>query len=76
MITYGIWEDFEFKVNYKKGQYYNYAYEYEDNYVAWLLLGTIAFTLISLVLDLLFSPIEIIYLICRKVVKKIRREKR
>ena len=68
MITKAIWDNFHFKNNYKCfGDFY-----YCDDYITWLLVGTIVGTPFALILDLLFLPIEIIYLICYKIIEKMR----
>ena len=68
MITKAIWDNFSFKNNWKC--YDNFYYD--DNYITWLLIVTVIGTPIVLILDLLFLPIEIVYLICYKIIEKMR----
>lgn len=68
MIIKAIWDNFSFKNNWKC--YDNFYYD--DSYITWLLIVTVIGTPIVLILDLLFLPIEIVYLICYKIIEKMR----
>lgn len=68
MITKAIWDNFHFKCNWRC----NNNFYYYDDYITWLLIGTVIGTPIVLILDLLFLPIEIVYLICYKIIEKTR----
>jgi len=69
VITRDIWWNFEFKVTCTDG---SYNYSYKERELAWLLLGTILGTPFAIILDILTLPIQIIYCICEKKVRKIR----
>lgn len=68
MITKGIWKDLGFKLEWKTG----YGFYYDDEYVVWILIGTIIFTPFAIALDILFLPIELFYMLCEKIVYKKR----
>lgn len=68
MITKVIWRNFRFKNNWRCHD----NFYYYDDYVTWILIGTIICTPIVLILDLLFLPIEIVYLICYGIIEKMR----
>lgn len=70
MITKGIWED----LMQKKWVFHNCKNPYKSkeeelDTLSWLLIFTVLFTPISLILDILILPIEIIYLISRQIIK-------
>lgn len=69
MITRDIWWDFEFKATCRDGAY---NYSYRESEIAYLLLATILFTPVTIILDILTFPIQIIYCLCKKMVRKIR----
>ena len=69
MLTSRIWWDFQFDLKYKA---YN-GYCVEDNKIAWKLLLTILGTPFTIILDILFAPVEIIYYVCLRIVKKLRK---
>lgn len=69
MITKGIWNEFDFKVNAKD---YNHNFYYDSDYIALLLIIYIFCTPFVIIIDLLFMPVEIIYLICYKIIDKKR----
>lgn len=69
MLTSRLWWDFEFKL---KCCFNNNNYTYRENDMAWLLLGTILGTPFTIILDILTLPIQIVYQICLKIVKKLR----
>lgn len=68
MITKFMWEDFNEKISYKN----SYGiYSYSNSEATWLLLMTIVLTLITIISDIIFMPIEIIYYLClKKVIMK------
>lgn len=68
MITKAIWDNFSYKKNLKC---YDIFY-YDDSDITWLLIETVIGTPIVLILDLLCLPIEIVYLICYKIIEKMR----
>lgn len=63
MFTSGIWWDFEFKVKLSC---------YRERELAWLLLGTILGTPFTIILDILTLPIQLIYKIALKKIRKLR----
>lgn len=71
MITKKMWWNFEFKVKSKWGAW-NSNYTYEESKMALLLLCTILGTPFTIILDILTLPIQIIYRMCLKKIKKIR----
>ena len=71
MITKSLWWSFEFKVKSKWG-WNKPNYSYGESNMAWLLLGTILGTPFTIILDILTLPIQIIYRMCLKKVRKIR----
>lgn len=68
MITRELWWNFEFKATYSFGG----IYSYKESEVVWLLIGTILGTPVTIVLDIASLPIQIIYYICLKKIRKIR----
>lgn len=71
MITKVLWE--EFKYNLKDKKYGGFNYEVETYKMAWILLGSILLTPLSIVLDILVLPIEIMYYLCLRKIRKLRR---
>ena len=71
MITKKMWWLFEFKVNSKWGEW-NQNYSYRENKMAWLLIINILLTPFTLILDIMTFPIQIIYRIALKKVRKLR----
>ena len=69
MITRDIWWNFRFKATYRDG---SYNYSFKESELAWLLLRTILGTPFTIILDILTLPIQIIYRMCIKKVRKIR----
>lgn len=71
MITKKMWWLFEFKVNSKWGTR-NQNYSYRENKMAWLLIRNILLTPFTLILDIMTFPIQLIYRIALKKVRKLR----
>jgi len=72
MITRSLWQVFTFKVNSKWG-IWNSNYSYSESEIAWLLIRNVLLTPFTIILDITTLPIQIIYWICLKIIKKIRR---
>lgn len=71
MITKKMWWLFEFNVNSKWGAWNN-NYTYRESEMAWLLIRNILLTPFTLILDIITFPIQLIYRIALKKVKKLR----
>ena len=71
MITKKMWWLFEFNVNSKWGAW-NQNYSYRENKMAWLLIRNILLTPFTLILDIITFPIQFIYRIALKKVRKLR----
>ena len=71
MITKFLWEDFKYNLKDKKCGVFNY--EVETYKMAWILLVSILLTPVSIVLDILVFPIEIMYYLCLRKIRKLRR---
>lgn len=74
MITKKIWWNFTFKVDSKWGAW-NGNYSYKESEMARLLIMSIILTPFSFVIDIITFPIQLIYRIALKKVRKIRRNK-
>ena len=72
MITFILWSDYNDKLYSTYGFYKNYSYTKEE--LAWYLILYVLITPIIFILDIFLSPIELIYLICLKIVKFIRKK--
>jgi len=70
MITKQNWK--EFKEHFNAQTPYR-KYKYNNNEIAKDLLLSISITPFTIILDILSLPIQIIYLICLKIIKRIRR---
>ena len=66
MITKGIWESFLYERNYFRRNYINSMEELNE--LTFLLIFTTLLTPISFILDIIFLPFEILYIIARKIV--------
>ena len=71
MITKKMWWLFEFKVNSKWGVW-SQNYSYKESKMAWLLIRNILLTPFTLILDIITFPIQLIYCIALKIVRKLR----
>ena len=71
MITKKMWWLFEFNVNSKWGAWNN-NYTYRESKMAWLLIINILLTPFTLILDIMTFPIQLIYRIALKKVRKLR----
>ena len=71
MITKKMWWLFEFKLNSKWGAW-NQNYSYRENKMACLLIRNILLTPFTLILDIITFPMQLIYLIALKIVRKLR----
>lgn len=71
MITKKMWWLFEFDVNSKWGAW-NQNYSYRESKMAWLLIINVLLTPFALILDIITFPIQLIYLIALKKVRKLR----
>ena len=71
MITKKMWWLFEFKVNSKWGAW-NQNDSYRENKMAWLLIKNILLTPFTLILDIITFPMQLIYRIALKIVRKLR----
>jgi len=74
MLTYMLWEDFKYKC---KERYIGFAdkyYKYDNSEIVSLFMVYTVVTPFVIILDLILSPFEIIYLISLKVVNKLRKE--
>ena len=71
MITKKMWWLFEFNVNSKWGAW-NQNYSYRESKMAWLLIRNILLTPFTLILDIITFPIQLIYRIALKKVRKLR----
>ena len=69
MMTSGLWWNFEFKATWC----FNGIYSYKENEAAWLLIGTILGTPITIIFDIVTLPIQIIYYLSLKKIRKIRK---
>lgn len=74
MMTIGIWRDFTHKMNFGISDWLGNFCRYYDGDIVWLLMWTILLTPLSLSLDMLFLPFEILYFICSKIVDKVSDE--
>jgi hypothetical protein len=66
-----MWWLFEFDVNSKWGAW-NQNYSYKESKMAWLLIINVLLTPFTLILDIITFPIQLIYLIALKKVRKLR----
>ena len=71
MITKEMWWLFGFKVNSKWGAW-SQNYSYRESKMAWLLIINILLTPFTLILDIMTFPIQLIYRIALKKVRKLR----
>ena len=71
MITKKMWWLFEFNVNSKWGSWNN-NYTYRENKMALLLIRNILLTPFTLILDIITFPIQLIYRIALKKIRKLR----
>lgn len=69
MLTKGLWDEFEFQLNNK----WMGNYAYSSSKMAWLLLVVILLTPLAIAIDIICLPIEIIYCISYKIVRKLRK---
>lgn len=69
MLTKGLWDEFEFQLNNK----WMGNYAYSSSKMAWLLLVVILITPLTIAVDIIALPIEIIYFISYKIVRKLRK---
>lgn len=69
-FTKEIWWDFEFKATHYRGE--NCVFPYEEEKLVWLLLATILGTPFAIILDIITLPMQIIYYVCLKTIRKIR----
>ena len=69
MLTKCLWEEFEFSLKDK----WLGTYTYSSSKVAWLLLVAILLTPLAIAIDIICLPIEIIYCISYKIVRKLRK---
>ena len=69
MITKELWK--EFKQNFNSQTPYG-KYKYTHSEITQVLLLSIFLSPVAIVLDILFFPIEVIYLICLKMIERIR----
>lgn len=71
MISKILWEAFKEIFN-EKQCFYN-RFENSNSKVAWYLVITIFLTPVTIILDILTLPMQILYFICLKIVRMIRR---
>lgn len=76
MITYSMWESMIEEKNRQQETFLGSRYVYESSEVAWRILTTIIFTPITVILDILLSPLELIVFILTKVIDKQRRKEK
>lgn len=69
MLTKSLWDEFEFQLNNK----WMGNYAYSSSKMAWLLLVVILITPLTIAVDIIALPIEIIYFISYKIVRKLRK---
>ena len=69
MLNKGLWDEFEFQLNNK----WMGNYAYSSSKMAWLLLVVILITPLAIAVDIIALPIEIIYFISYKIVRKLRK---
>ena len=69
MLTKDLWDEFEFQLNNK----WMGNYAYSSSKMAWLLLVVILLTPLAIAIDIICLPIEIIYCISYKIVRKLRK---
>lgn len=69
MLTKGLWEEFKFQLNNK----WMGSYAHSSSKIAWLLLVVILLTPIAIALDIITLPIQILYRISYKIVRKLRK---
>lgn len=76
MITYSMWESMIEEKNRQQETFLGPRYVYESSEVAWRILTTIIFTPLTVVFDILLSPLELIVFILTKVIDKQRRKEK
>lgn len=69
MLTKSLWDEFKFQLNNK----WMGSYAYSSSKIAWLLLVVILLTPLAIAIDIICLPIEIIYCISYKIVRKLRK---
>ena len=69
MLTKDLWDEFEFQLNNK----WMGIYAYSSSKMSWLLLVVILLTPLAIAIDIICLPIEIIYCISYKIVRKLRK---
>lgn len=76
MITYSMWESMIEEKDRQQETFLGPRYIYESSEVAWKILTTIILTPLTVVLDILLSPLELIVFILTKVIDKQRRKEK
>jgi len=74
MITYNWWQETLERKNKQKETFIGPRYVYESSEVAWFLFFTTLFTPLTVVLDILLSPLELIIFILTKIVDRQRKK--
>lgn len=76
MITYSMWASMIEEKNRQQETFLGPRYVYESSEIACRILTTVIFTPITVVLDILLSPLELIVFILTKVIDKQRRKEK
>lgn len=72
MITKSMWCGWKNDVTRTYSLLYNDRFSHDESYMAWLLILFVGLTPIVLMVDLIALPIEIIYFIALKIVRRVR----
>lgn len=75
MMTYSMWASMVEEKNRQRETFLGPRYVYESSEIACRILTTIIFTPITVVLDILLSPLELIIFILTKIIDRQRKKR-
>ena len=74
MLTKSMWCGWKDDVKKQRSAIYKDRFVYDESYLTWLLILLVGITPVVLMLDLIALPIEIMYFIALKIVRRVRKD--